>query len=202
MKRNGQVQSLLQHALYTGMVGGAEAALIITKTGKIQAQAGNVESMEMFNGMEVFYTLQPPDKPELWGAIQCSFNLSYDRYFFVMPDTFFPEPIFMFVPPHADFWLGTFETSLPHRYGVIDTKGWISDKGDINPYDKTYAWGVAAWSHRVVQLWKDYGPYDDYAEAFNRAILHFGFKSNLLRYYHDMANYDEYQALLEIKELT
>jgi len=190
-------RSLLQHALAAGSMGGADTAVVITKYDKIQMQVGNIESWpKLSRELEIYYTLQPEHAKEIWGAITCSFAFTSDRYFFAMPDTFFPEQIFMSVPPAADFWLGIFATTQATRFGILDAEDWIFDKGPVSQHHTTYAWGVASWSLRVVEFWQECGPYDDYAAAFNHAILHFGCEKTVMDFYYDNANYDEYKNLL------
>lgn len=113
-----------------------------------------------------------------------------DRYLFSMPDTVFPVAAFK-SDPGSPFVLWTFETDTPERFGLL-VDGMVVDK----PKDLVgSAWGLAAWSKDVAEMWARQG-LTDHTEMWNAAIDEFGLTTAPLEYYHDFASWSDYAAFI------
>lgn len=133
---------------------------------------------------------------DMYGSILATFPHSGDRNYFVMPDTFFSEGIFLDIPD-GDFVMGTHKTHHPERFGVL-IDGEIINKDPFIPKGGwVKAWGCLVWSKDVAELWK-VAELTNYTDAINLAIVNFGVKDFDMGFYHDMATFAEYRKLLEV----
>lgn len=163
--------------------------LIVSNHQKIQQHIAYIPESP-----HVFYSIQR-DKLGLWGAVVKSFAMAADKNFFAMPDTIIPIDCFKGKEFRKDFYLGLFETELPQRFGVLQS-GKIVDKDD-SLSGKHQAWGVLVWSRRVVQHWiKNFKEIENFTQAINMAMDHFGYETFDLAAYADMASFDDYMEVL------
>ena len=188
----GEEGSLLSRTIAVMERGAARPTMIVTSPRKatsiFQHLAGRHEG--------IGYVLQSDKSRDVWGAIRESFAYNPAWTLYAMPDTYVPLDAF-YRKMTSDFMLGVFRTDKAERFGVINALGTIDDKPERLAGTKQWAWGVLAWSRRVVDFWKaqDY-QIESHTDAFNQAIQKFGCESFKLDYYYDISNWSDYEELI------
>lgn len=141
---------------------------------------------------ELTYTLQTAGM-DIWGAMLAGITRTdADEYLFGMPDTLYNENAFdreMVYP----FMIGTFETDMPERYGMI-REGQVVNKQQGEP---GIAWGVLMWTRDCADLWRRNAyMIETYTEAINLALTAYGLYTFRLDYYIDISCFDDYQRTI------
>ena len=179
--------TLLSRTLGVLRAGAANPIVVLTTPDKAAAHMrslGGLHGVCLMQSHEVLFKsiLQACEIPASW-------------YLFAMPDTLLPEETF-YRKLEGDFMLGLFKTAEPERFGVWGGTG-INDK-DLRLKGTTqWAWGVAAWSRRVVDFWMSLGEVArNHTVAFNLAMTRFGCGTFELPFYYDMASWSDYQRLV------
>lgn len=184
----GADETLLSRAVDTLEMIPVDTTVIVTSHYKI-----NAHSMAL-NNRNVVYALQNDYSKDIWGAIETSFALDADWYYFIMPDTYQEQGRFP-ANPVRDFTIGIFDTWQPENYGVL-LDGRITDKNTTLSGEQ-YAWGAVTWSRECVNLWRRYrDEITNYAQAFNMAMEKFGYETYRIGYYFDCGNMERYKELL------
>jgi len=131
---------------------------------------------------------------DIWYSIAESFIYDADWNLYAMPDTYYPTDAFKDLCKN-DFNIGWFKTYRPERFGVIyDSE--ILDKQRL-PVGQYQAWGVLAWSKKVVDFWNKHSEITTHTQAFNMAMAEFGFNMKELKFYYDMASWDDYKEFIQ-----
>lgn len=175
------------------MHAGVNKLCVVTLANKIHTLVDHFKK-EKYNNCEIFYVIQKKEQ-SMWEAIKTSFPYTEDVTLFSMTDTLFNIDSFskyLSLEPHPSFALGTFETQMAERFGVI-TNGKVCDKPVNYPSGKYLAWGTMIWSKPVVEEWLRWEPGDG-AEAINIAVEQFGLHTFPLDYYYDFASWSDYEA--------
>lgn len=179
--------TLLRRSLNAMIAARVDNCLLITNREKIQHHAHHLELWR------VYYAVQLGQQ-DLWGAISESLSIHGDMNLFCMPDTYFPLDALVGLD-EGEFNLGLFETDMPERFGVL-TDDCIADKTNMKP-GIYKAWGVLSWTGRVAEYWLDHiSEIKNHTQAFNMAMAKFGYKTKPLAYYHDLASWEDYRALI------
>lgn len=165
----------------------ADNIVIVTSANKIAQHASAIGSRAM-------YMIQEGEN-DIFSAILTAIQIKAERYYFAMPDTYISRYAFAEMPL-GDFELGVFRTDTPERYGVIDDNGVIHNK-DKSQKKPAVAWGILSWTRAVRDYWLSMSGIQNYTEAFNLAMSHFGYDIWWLDYYYDMASQDDYVRLLK-----
>jgi len=161
-----------------------DANLIITSPEKISQHIMATQHLPY----NIAFSLQKHEQ-DIWGAIKTSFPYSYEYNLFSMPDTIIPSVNAFPEVLTNPFYLGVFETKIPERFGVLLDRQVVNK---VKLEQGTYrAWGTLIWSKEVVDYWKSV-KIDNYTDAINLAIQKFGLETFPLRYYYDLANWEEY----------
>lgn len=181
--QNGTV--LLDRAIESLRIGGADVILVLTTPGKIALHAQHL-------GPGVDYRIR--DSENLWETLGAIFSYGADRILYAQPDTFYPVDIF------SRPWMkggslsfGCFKTRSPERFGVLLADS-IVDKEPL-PAGEYTAWGVISWSRSISDFFKE-GGFSTQAEALNKAFQRYGATTVPMEYYYDMANWDHYLEFL------
>lgn len=157
-----------------------EQVVVVTSPEKIAMHAREL-------GARAVYAIQR-ERKDIWGAILMALDFDADRYIFTMPDTIVRDDALVDLPA-CEFGLGTFQTDMPERFGVIVGQQVINKSaGQSIP---ATAWGALTWTRRVVELWHELAP-ETYTQAINFAMARFGFKTWELGDYRDMASIADY----------
>jgi hypothetical protein len=130
----------------------------------------------------------------IWYSIIDSFVYQADWNLYAMPDTYYPLDAFKDLCKE-DFNIGWFKTSRAERFGVISDNQ-IVDKQHL-PAGQYQAWGVLAWSKKVVDFWMRHSEITTHTQAFNMAMDEFGFSMKQLEFYYDMASWDDYKEFIQ-----
>lgn len=188
----GDNRWLVDNAIESMKYAGVDKICIVTLTSKIQILVEHFKK-EKYSDCEIFYVIQKKEN-SMWEAIKESFPYAEDTTLFAMTDTLFNVysfSNFISANSQASFALGTFETQIPERFGVL-IEGKFHDK-PINCAAGNYlAWGTMIWSKSVVQEWLQQNP-SDYTDAINIAINKFGLHMFPLDYYYDFASWSDYE---------
>jgi hypothetical protein len=179
--------TLLRHAVGVLRAGAAGQIVVMTTPDKAAAH------MRALEGIHAVSLVQSHEV--LFKSILLACEIPASWYLFAMPDTLLPEETF-YRKLEGDFMLGLFKTAEPERFGVWAGTG-INDK-DLSLKGTTqWAWGVAAWSRRVVDFWMSLGETArNHTVAFNLAMARFGCGTFELPFYYDMASWSDYQRLV------
>jgi hypothetical protein len=159
-----------------------DEVIVITRPEKIAAHAGELSTRAR-------YAVQGQGS-DIWAAILTGLQTPADRYYFAMPDTYLEMPD---VLPESNFVMGTFETCLPERFGVLVGNRVINKQAGL-PIP-ALAWGFLSWSQEVRDYWLS-EEISEYTQAINRAISAFGCTTFALGCYYDMAAFEDYAAFL------
>lgn len=162
-----------------------DTVLVVTRPDKIAQHAEVLQD-------RAIYLVQNGNN-DIWSAIESALRIAADYYYFTMPDTVMPENAFYIAPQYADFALGTFETDMPERFGVLQDGKVINKEKGLNVPAK--AWGVIIWSRKVRDFWLQ-SEIKDYTHAINLAIMAFGLDTWPLAYYHDISCMSDYMGLI------
>jgi dTDP-glucose pyrophosphorylase len=188
----GEGDRLIDQALNAFLLAGVDRIVVVTNAEKIGHLASYLQDREF----PIHYILQRGDN-DIWSAIETSFDLAGDLNLFAMPDTIIPSTTFYPVlnnQENADFFAGTFTTRRPERFGVFH-EGAIVNKDPDLPAGAYDAWGVLAWSKRVVEFWQR-KIWSDYTTGLNAAYQYFPVHIFGLDFYFDMASWADYQAFV------
>jgi hypothetical protein len=184
---------MIDHTIDAMSRGGADALLIIANVDKIgllsRHLSRNHRHLSKHPGLPIFYVIQCGTN-DIWSAIVESFGYPADRYLFAMPDTLYPVDAFE-GNFDAPFLLGVHQTDEPERFGVL-REGRVVNK---QPGKSGLAWGLLSWSWAVVELWQR-RYITDYTDGINKAIEEFGLSTWDIRFYRDMASFNDYQGWL------
>lgn len=171
---------IMDYTLNAMLAGGAMPVIIVTSTRKISALSEHAPGL--------LYTIQT-EGMDIMGAIYAGLRTDADEYIFGMPDTIYPEATFQ-RELASDFMMGTFWTDKPERFGMI-REGMVVNKKEG---EAGHAWGVMMWSRKVADLWRKNQP-DTYTQAINQAIGEYGLATFPLKFYYDIASFDDYRDL-------
>jgi hypothetical protein len=183
----GKNQTLLDRTVMALNHGSADRILILTSPEKIAIHAGQL-------GPGYDYRIS---RDTVWHSIMESFAYQADWNLYAMPDTYYPQDVFDQSEMHRmDFNVGLFETTRADRFGVL-IDGQIHDKEKLPP--KTYlAWGVLCWTKNVVDFWlRNLEQIKTHTDAFNLAMKEFGYQACKVKYYFDMASWDDYKYFIQ-----
>ena len=168
--------------------GAATSIVVLSAPDKVAAHMRGLE------GVHGIYFMQSDEI--LFKSILAACEIPASWYLFAMPDTFLPEDAF-YRKLEGDFVLGLFKTDRPEKFGVCIGTG-INDKDESLKGTTQWAWGVAAWSQRVVDFWRARASrIRDHTQAFTLAQGQFGLHTFELPYYYDVASWLEYEALVK-----
>ena len=181
-------ESLMRRTVGVLRAGAARSIVVLSAPDKVAAHMRGLE------GMHGIYFMQSDEI--LFKSILAACEIPASWYLFAMPDTFLPEDAF-YRKLEGDFVLGLFKTDKPERFGVWGGIS-IRDKDESFKGTTQWAWGVAAWSRRVVDFWRARADrIRDHTQAFTLAQGHFGWHTFELPYYYDIASWREYEALVK-----
>jgi hypothetical protein len=187
----GHDERLIDTAIMAMAFGGADRIIVVTSSEKIGPLAQYLD--HRYDQLPIHYILQRGDN-DIWSAIETSFDLAGDLNLFAMPDTIIPLASFLQPVNEFDFTFGTFKTRQPERFGVFH-EGEIVNKDPGLPAGTYDAWGVLAWSKRVVEFWQR-KIWSDYTTGLNSAYQYFPAHIFGLDFYFDMASWADYQAFV------
>lgn len=183
----GNNQLLIDRTVMALNHGSAEQIIVLTTPEKIGIHAKHL-------GAGFDYRIS---RDTLWHSIMDTFSYKADWNLFAMPDTYYPQDVFDQSEMHrTDFNIGLFETTHPRRFGILEN-GCIQDKENLPP--KTYlAWGVLCWSKNVIDFWlKNLDKIDTHTDAINLALREYGYQTYKMKYYFDIASWDDYKYLIQ-----
>jgi len=181
---------LIDRTITNMILGGANEVLVVTNTEKISAHS--VHLQEKFD-TELLFALQS-GKRDIYSAVETSLHHARDTNLFAMPDTYIQQDVFA-RDFKLDFYLGTFTTLTPERFGVLH-EGKILDKNLDLPQDRAYeAWGVIVWSKDVAEYWLA-SKVKSLPDAINRAMNVFEWDTFHLDYYYDISTWEEYKKFM------
>jgi len=181
-------ESLMRRTVGVLRGGAATSIIVLSAPDKVAAHMRGLE------GLHGIYFVQSDEV--LFKSILRACEIPASWYLFAMPDTFLPEDAF-YRKLDDDFVLGIFKTDRPEKFGVCIGTG-INDKDESLKGTTQWAWGVAAWSHRIRDFWlARAGTIQNHTEAFNLAMTRFGWRSFHLAYYHDVASWLDYETLVK-----
>lgn len=180
----GNGRALIDHTVEAMAEGRANAALVVTSAEKLPVLQGHLNGR---HDLPIYYTIQRGDN-DIYSALEESFPIVADWYLFAMPDTLYPAGVFD-RDFHRTFALGTFETSRPERFGVLQN-GRVHNKQAL-PGERFTAWGTLVWGRDVVAHWLHWPP-KSYTDAINMAMGTFEYATLDMGFYHDFASYDDY----------
>jgi dTDP-glucose pyrophosphorylase len=189
----GPYERLIDQALNAFLVAEVDRIVIVTNAEKIAHLASFLQDKLPF---PVHYVLQRGDN-DIWSAIETSFDLAGDLNLFAMPDTIIPLTTFYPVLNYQkgiDFFTGTFTTRRPERFGVFHGEQIVNKDASL-PKGVYQAWGVLAWSKKVVEFWQRQ-PQIDYTDAINNTWDKFPRIKFPLDFYFDMASWEDYRAFI------
>lgn len=141
---------------------------------------------------------------QLWGAWLQALDLDYDYTYMVMPDTYLPARPFRHATIANDIELdiGFFDTLTPEKFGCIYGNR-IHDK-EQPPEDTSApyrAWGCLRWTRELaelwLQLWTTSFQINSHTDALNIALDRGRYRLFNLPYYHDIADFTQYQQLIK-----
>jgi len=185
--------TLLSRTLGVLRAGAANPIVVLTIPDKA---AAHMRSLDGIHGVCLMQSHEV-----LFKSILRACEIPASWYLFAMPDTLLPEETF-YRKLEGDFMLGLFKTAEPERFGVVSI-GELNMPTGINDKDLSlkgttqWAWGVAAWSRRVVDFWMSLGEAArNHTVAFNLAMTRFGCSTFELPFYYDMASWSDYQRLV------
>lgn len=187
----GDGEWLIDRAIRALQFGGCKRIVVVTNPLSLAPLASHL----IGKYQNLSFILNARMDLDFYGSILATFPLSGDLNYFVMPDTYFSEGIFLDIPD-GDFVIGTHRTKTPERFGAI-LNGQVVNKP--NHLDKkTYdAWGCLVWSKEIATIWAE-AELTNYTDAINYAIEEKGVKTFDMGYYHDMATFQDYKDLLEM----
>ena len=181
----GKNKLMIDRAVDTLKKGGADTIMVYTNDKKI-----NLHKSVLGNGVD--YVMQ--DIPGMWGAMLNAFNYNANQYMLVMPDTYVPLDIFK-DELTDDFCICYFKTKIDQRFGYI-VDGEIQDKVKL-PNGEYRAWGALAWTKKVVDFWLEHlTEITNHTDAINLAMKKFGFLKREMKFYYDLADWDDYSLLV------
>jgi len=190
----GKGEWLLDRTIKAMKIGGAHRICVVTSQEKIATHVAHIT--EKYD--DVFYVIQKGTN-DIYSAMEASFPYAGSINYFAMPDTYFDK--FAFTAPSFtanEFYLGTFYTDKPERFGTIRGERVLNKRpSPSTEKGKFYeAWGAMVWSDKVSRLWKNSSP-SNYTDAINSAMQFFGYTTFPLHDYKDMATWDDYTEFIK-----
>ena len=178
--------SLMENAI-TNIEYTCDNIVVVTTPDKIREHA-----LELSNFENIFYVLQY-DRRDAWGAILACLQFEADRYCYCYPDVYMPEGVYF---GHSNFTISLFDTDKPERFGCL-VDGEIRDKDGTLPAPQK-AYGALSWSRDVRNFWLHFdAQIETHTQAFNMAINQFGYETNTIDEYHDIASWEDYKELIK-----
>ena len=142
-------------------------------------------------GDRAWYAINDRPESDMWWSIEKALPIFAKRYYFAMPDTYFPVEAFNYHNPEIDFVLGVHRTDKPERFGMIRDNRIVNKQPGL----PGLAWGVFSFSDKIRHAWMMHCLVD-YTDAINKAMSLFDWRMDKLEYYYDIANLDSYAEFL------
>lgn len=183
---------LIDRAIKSIIYGGCNRIIVVTNPLSLSPLASHLAGRYP----NLSFVLNTRMDLDFYGSILAALPFSGDLNYFVMPDTYFSEGIFLDIP-QSDFVIGTQKTMRPERFGVLIDGRFENKRTDLrgNVYD---AWGCLVWNRDIAMRWEEEEEITNYTDAINFAIENFHTKYFDMGYYHDMATFADYRKLLEV----
>lgn len=186
---------LINRTIDAMRLGGATDIAVLSNEAKLAAHA---KHLRKYNN--IFYTSLRRDNINMWSGVQDIIPMCQDINYFGMPDTFYPDNIFLDMFPYLelyDFIFGTFWTKIPERFGVIKDGKILNKSRDLGNTTPRLAWGTLAWTKKVSDFWLKWKPKDFLTDAIQMAMDNFRWTTRTMDYYYDMASWEDYEKFLK-----
>jgi dTDP-glucose pyrophosphorylase len=188
----GNGDFLINHTIRTMTYGGADSILIVSNPTKISTHTTHLSDL---GKLPLSYMMQKGEN-DIYSAIETTLPVAEELNYFAMPDTFLDYTTFTHDFDYADFYLGTFTTTTPERFGVLVEDQVVNKSDKLEEKELYDAWGVLVWTKDVADFWLNVEP-QDYTDAINKAMKVFTWDTFPLSYYFDMASWEDYRRFLE-----
>ncbi len=188
---------LIDRAIRALQYGGCNRIMVVTNPLSLTPLASHLKGKYK----NLSFILNKRMDLDFYGSILATFPFSGDRNYFVMPDTYFSEGIFLDIP-YDDLVIGTHKTKTPEKFGVLlnEFKGEreVVNKKTNLPKGTYTAWGCLVWTKLLADLWVEKQHLiTNYTDAINYAIETAGVNTFDMGYYYDMGTFEDYRKLLE-----
>ena len=180
----GEGQFLLTEAMLRAKRLGAERCIVVSSAEKAALHERLLTSKD---------SLLVSTGWGLWTAIRATFPFR-ESSILVLPDTIFTikDPV-----PSAPLAFGVFKTTTPQRYSIFSDGVIVTKPKGIET--EQLAWGCVSWTPEVITFWKN-NAYAHYDDAFNAAIVAFGYKTFSIGDYQDLGDWESYRRFIIARE--